>query len=110
MTLADEDAGPTKAWIVSNRMDDKVKPIFDVVYGKRPREELYDLNLDPDQMNNLAAHRKYAQTVKNLRQRLMDYLAKTNDPRLVEDGKFYETPPMAGLPKGQRTIKQSITD
>ena len=110
VTLADEDAGPTKAWIVSNRKDPAVRAIFDSVYGKRPREELYDLNKDPDQMNNLAANPKYAGTVKKLRKRLINYLRETNDPRLIEDGKFFETPPMAGLPKGQRTIEQAIAD
>ncbi|MEC7626859.1 MAG: sulfatase, partial [Verrucomicrobiota bacterium] len=43
VTLADEDAGPTKAWIVTNRKDPKVKPFFEHAYGKRPREELYDV-------------------------------------------------------------------
>ena len=110
VTLADEDAGPTKAWIVTNRNDPKVKPIFEAVYGKRPKEELYDLRSDPDQMDNLANNPKHAQTVKKLRQRLMKYLRDTNDPRLIEDGKFFETPPMAGVVKGQRTIEHAIAD
>ena len=96
ITLADEDAGPTKAWIVSNRKDPKVKPFFDNAYGKRPREELYDMRKDPDQMKNVASDPDYAETVKKLRTRLMNYLHETNDPRLVDDGKFFETPPMAG--------------
>ena len=94
VTLADEDAGPTKAWIVSNRKDPKVKPIFDHAYGKRPREELYDMNKDPDQMKNLAQDPDYSGTVKKLRARLMKYLRDNNDPRLVDNGKFFETSPM----------------
>jgi uncharacterized sulfatase len=101
VTLADEDAGPTKAWIVTNRKDPKVKPFFDHAYGKRPREELYDMKKDPDQMNNVASDPSYADTVKKLRTRLMNYLRETNDPRLVDDGKFFETPPMAGPVKGR---------
>ena len=96
VTLADEDAGPTKAWIVSNRKDPKVKPFFDNAYGKRPREELFDMRKDPDQMKNVVSDPAYAETVKKLRTRLMNYLRETNDPRLVENGKFFETPPMAG--------------
>ena len=102
VTLADEDAGPTKAWIVSNRRDPKVKPFFDNAYGKRPREELYDMRKDPDQMKNVASDPAYAETVKKLRTRLMKYLRETNDPRLVDDGKFFETPPMAGPVPGRR--------
>ena len=94
VTLADEDAGPTKAWIVSNRKDPQVKPVFDHAYGKRPREELYDMNKDPDQMKNLAEDPDYSGTVKKLRARLMKYLGDHNDPRLVDNGKFFETSPM----------------
>ena len=94
VTLADEDAGPTKAWIVTSRKDPKVKPVFDHAYGKRPREELYDMNKDPDQMKNLALDRDYSGTVKKLRARLMKYLRDHNDPRLVDNGKFFETSPM----------------
>ena len=94
VTLADEDAGPTKAWIVSNRKDPKVKPVFDHAYGKRPREELYDINKDPDQMKNLAQDPGYSGTVKKLRSRLIKYLGDNGDPRLVDNGKFFETSPM----------------
>ena len=93
-TLADEDAGPTKAFLVSNRKE--WKALYDSVYGKRPREELYDLAKDPDQMNNVAADPAYADTVARLRRQLMDELRRTNDPRLIDDGRFFETPPMAG--------------
>ena len=94
VTLADEDAGPTKAWIVTNRKDPKVKPFFEHAYGKRPREELYDVNRDPDQMKNLAQDPAYAKTVRKLRSRLMNYLSDHNDPRLEDGGKFFETSPM----------------
>ena len=96
ITLADQDAGPTKAWIVSNRKNPKVKPFYDHAFGKRPREELYDMNKDPDQMNNLAMDKSYAGVAKKLRARLMNYLRSTKDPRVLENGKFFETPPMAG--------------
>ena len=106
VTLADEDAGPTKAWIVSNRKVPKVKPFYDHAYGKRPREELYDLKSDPDQMKNLAADPKYAEVVKKLRGQLMTELKATNDPRLIEDGKFFETPPMSGPVGGKKKKKK----
>jgi arylsulfatase A-like enzyme len=109
VTLADEDAGPTKAWIVTNRKDPKVKPFFEHAYGKRPREELYDMKKDPDQMKNLAQDAAYAKTVKKLRSRLMNYLSDHNDPRLVEGGKFFETSPMTDAFKrpGKPSPKQS---
>ncbi len=96
VTLPDEDAGPTKAWIVNHRSDPQWKPYFDHAYGKRPREELFDLQQDTHQMRNVADDPAYASVVQNLRKQLLDELTRTGDPRLINDGEFFETPPMAG--------------
>ncbi|MEZ6135401.1 MAG: sulfatase [Pirellulaceae bacterium] len=96
VTLPDEDAGPTKAWIVANRADEKVRFYFEHAYGRRPREELFDLQRDPHQMNNVASAPEYQAIVDQLRKRLLDELEQSGDPRLVADGKFFESPPMAG--------------
>ena len=89
-TLADEDAGPTKAWMVMNRKDPKWQPIYEKVYGKRPREELYDIAKDPHQMTNVIADSAYAEIAKSLRERLMAELTRSDDPRVVDDGAYFE--------------------
>lgn len=96
VTLPDEDAGPAKAWLVGMRNDPRWKPHFDWVYGKRPREELYDLKSDPHQTKNVAADPAYAKTRTTLEKQLLTELQRTGDPRLVDDGRFFETPPMSG--------------
>ncbi len=96
VTLADEDAGPAKAWLVGRRNDPQWKPLFELAYAKRPREELYDLKSDPHQVKNVAADPRFADVCADLARRLLDELRRTADPRLVDDGKFFETPPMAG--------------
>lgn len=96
VTLPDEDAGPTKAWIVTHRREPKWKPYFDHAYGKRPRIELFDMKHDPHQMKNVADSPEYAEIVKKLQRRLLDELKRTGDPRLEDNGRFFETPPMAG--------------
>ncbi len=95
-TFPDDDAGPTKAWLVTMRNDPQWKRHFDWAYAKRPREELYDLNSDPQQTTNVAADPRYAAARAKLEARLMGELQRTGDPRLVDNGKFYETPPMSG--------------
>lgn len=112
VTLPDEDAGPTKAWLVERRKNPKWKAYFDHAYGKRPREELFDLKKDPHQMHNVAADPAYAPVVNELRQRLLDELKRTGDPRLIDDGRFFETPPMAGplpddVPKPNRRRRKN---
>jgi arylsulfatase A-like enzyme len=95
-TLPDEDAGPTKAWLVDHRSDPKWKRYFDHAYGKRPREELFDMRKDPHQMHNVAADPAYAKVVTKLRKQLMAELKRTGDPRLIDNGKYFENPPLAG--------------
>ena len=96
MTFADEDASPSKAWLIGQRDNPRWRPLFDLAYAKRPREELYYLKSDPHQVKNVAADPKYAQTRADLESRLRWELQRTCDPRLIDDGRFFETPPMAG--------------
>ncbi len=100
VTLSDEDAGPAKAWLVLNRDTDQGKPFFDHAYGKRPAEELYVLSDDPHQMRNRAGDKTLEGIQKNLRERLLKTLEETGDPRMQENGKFFETPPLAGPVQG----------
>ena len=95
-TIPDDDAGPTKAWLITQRADPQWQAAYERAYGKRPRIELYDLTRDPHQMHNLAEDPAYAETRTALEKRLLDELRRTGDPRMVDDGKFFETPPMAG--------------
>jgi len=96
VTLPDEDAGPSKAWLVGNRNDPQWKPFFERAYAKRPREELYDLRTVPHQMTNVAGDSRYASVRQELERRLLNELTKTGDPRMIDDGRFFETPPMSG--------------
>ncbi len=50
----------------------------------RPLEELYDLERDPHELKNVAAEPAYAEVLKDLRQRLKAWQAKTRDPWLVK--------------------------
>jgi arylsulfatase A-like enzyme len=114
VTLPDDDAGPTKAWFVGARKSPEWSAQFDKFYGRRPMFELYDLRKDPDEMNNLAEDPAYAAVRKEMTDRLFTILRETGDPRMLEDGKYFETPPLAGplpnqeqkrLPGGQPVKK-----
>ena len=95
VTLPDEDAGPTKAWLVTARKQDAWKGHFEWVYGQRPRLELYELKNDPNETTNVADDPEYAAMLKKMEAELMAELEATGDPRLINDGEFYETPPMS---------------
>lgn len=53
---------------------------YKYVYNSFARDELYDLRTDPAELQNLAAHPSYAETVRAFRQRLLDWMHATADP------------------------------
>jgi uncharacterized sulfatase len=85
VAYADMDAGPTKAWMIHHRADEGVAPLYDLGFGKRPAEELYDLRNDPDAMTNLAGDRRYERTKAELSHRMLEILREKNDPRVCEE-------------------------
>ena len=93
--FGDLDASPTKAWIATNRDKPGMRKYYDIAFGRRPAEELYDVHKDPDQINNLANDPKYADAKKKLSQRLMKTLKETGDPRVTGDGSTFDKPPFA---------------
>lgn len=96
VTHPDEDAGPTKAWLVGVRNTPEWKAHYEWVYGKRPRYELYDLKKDPHETQNVAEDPAYAEVKASMEKQLLAELTRTGDPRLLDDGRYFETPPLAG--------------
>ncbi len=84
--FADMDASPTKAWLIKHRNDSEWKWLYELSFGKRPAEELYDLRKDPDQIINVAAQPEYAKAKAEMAARLMERLKEANDPRLAPEG------------------------
>lgn len=102
--LADCDNGPTKSYIFSNRdMDDQHRQFYQLSFGKRPADELYDLKKDPDQLVNVAADPAHAATLKRLKERLFAELEKSGDPRVTGTGPdFDQFPYLGGAPQFPR--------
>lgn len=84
--LADCDSSPSKAWMVLHRGEAAIKPLADQAFGKRPARELYDLRKDPYEMKNVADDPAYAETVRQLDERLTAELTATGDPRIAGKG------------------------
>ncbi|MFA6544761.1 MAG: sulfatase [Limisphaerales bacterium] len=96
------------SWIVAHRDEPSVRPVFDLCYGKRPAEELYDLREDPFMMKNIAADPSCAETKRELSERLMKVLHATNDPRLDD---AFDRPPYldpAGVRRGGKNEKKNV--
>ncbi|MGC8743172.1 MAG: sulfatase family protein [Verrucomicrobiia bacterium] len=97
--FADMDASPTKAWLVSQYANPDWQWYYDLAFGKRPAEELYDLRKDPDQTVNLADNPEYKKVKEELAVKLIQTLKEKQDPRVTGDGKTFDSPPFTDLPQ-----------
>ncbi len=89
----DVDASPTKTYMLEHKDEPQVKHLFELAFGKRPAEELYDLNKDPNQMNNVAGNAEYAEMKSKLASILTKELKATKDPRTLGKGDVFDNYP-----------------
>jgi hypothetical protein len=97
--FGDCDASPTKELLLEHRDDPKIEKYFNLCFGKRPAEELYDLNNDPYEITNVAADPEFAATKKKLRAALDKWMEETGDPRAATDDDRFDRYPYFGNPK-----------
>jgi arylsulfatase A-like enzyme len=64
---------------------------YDLSFGKRPPDELYDLRRDPEGVNNLVHDLAHAKTVEELRAKMMAMLREDKDPRALGDAAIFDT-------------------
>ncbi|HOX56283.1 MAG TPA: sulfatase [Candidatus Paceibacterota bacterium] len=94
--FGDCDDSPTKNYILDHRDEPGMQKFFQLCFGKRPAEELYDLRTDPHQIDNLAGRPTCAAAQKQLRARLDQWMRDTADPRAVKDDDHWDSYPYFG--------------
>jgi hypothetical protein len=80
------DDGPTKTDIIS-RFDE----YYQLSFGKRPPEELYLVETDPDCVHNLATDLAYATVKRQMREHMEELLRGEGDPRMLGHADFFDT-------------------
>ena len=80
------DDGPTKRFLLSG-----FDEYYRMSFGKRPAEELYDIQKDPDCVKNLAADLEHAQAKRTLRDQMDAMLKEEGDPRALGNAAFFDT-------------------
>jgi arylsulfatase A-like enzyme len=91
----DCDGSPTKTLILEARRAGKDTRAWQLAFGRRPAEELYDLGADPDCVSNLAAVTDRAEQRRALATRLESRLRAEADPRILGHGEIFDTYPNA---------------
>lgn len=90
------DNSPTKSYLLRIDKESEEYKYFEMSFGMRPEEELYDLKNDPNCMTNLAELPEYAKTKANLRKQMEAELTAQGDPRTLGKGDVFDKYPYMG--------------
>jgi arylsulfatase A-like enzyme len=89
------DGSPTKTECLQARHKPETKHYWTRSFGKRPTEELYDIEKDPDCLDNLAGQAAFQQRQAALKEQLFTELRAQGDPRLFGRGHVFDEYPYA---------------
>ncbi len=92
------DASPTKKYLTGLKPGDAEYRYYEMSFGKRPEEELCQIQKDPDCVINLAANPEYAAAKRKLRKRMETELTAQGDPRTLGQGDVFDHYPYQGKP------------
>ena len=80
--FGDVDTTGVKDVLLKRQSDPVYATYAQLIFNKRPAEELYDLHSDPDQIHNVADSPNYSAVLQQLRSRVDQWMLDTNDPRV----------------------------
>ena len=91
----DTDGSPTKTEILNEKREGKSSKLWDLSFGKKGMEELYDIVKDPDAMTNLASDPDYSKVKAALKKLMEQELKNQKDPRMYGKGAIFDQYPYA---------------
>jgi N-sulfoglucosamine sulfohydrolase len=96
------DDSPTKSYLTNLSMADQDYRFYAMAFAKRPSEELYDIENDPDCVNNLAGDAKFAVTKLQMSKQLEVELTAQGDPRILGNGDIFDFYPYISIERQQK--------
>ena len=84
------DGSPTKTVILNERRREGKSKFWDLNFGKRPAEELYNIQADPWCVRNLSNTSDLAAKKSELKALLVAELKKQGDPRILGQGAIFD--------------------
>lgn len=91
----DSDSSPTKTAILNANRKGEHREIWQLNFGKKGAEELYDLRTDPFCVKNLAYDNSFAGQKERLKTLMETELKNQKDPRMFGKGIVFDTYPSA---------------
>lgn len=104
------DNSPTKSFLTALHSADDDYRFFELCFGKRPAEELFDMAKDPDCVVNLAYDPAYAATKLQLWTQLQEELTSQGDPRILGKGDIFDYYPNCRIDRQQSLYGNSAYD
>lgn len=89
------DGSPTKTEVLKTRTAPGQRRYWEMCFGKRSQEELYNLKTDRDCLDNLAGLAEYRPLKEELKRLLFQELQAQADPRMIGQGHVFDTYPYA---------------
>lgn len=110
------DGSPTKTEVLQTRRTPQTGIYWQLSFGKRPEEELYNISKDQECMTNLAEDPDYNTLKKQMRSELLQELTEQQDPRILGQGSIFDSYPYMGpardawnrIKKGENVPARSI--
>lgn len=90
------DGSPTKTEILKSRKNPETTFYWDLSFGKREAEELYNITKDRECLDNLAKNPEYEELRTQMKQELIEQLTSQKDPRIVGNGDVFDNYPYTG--------------
>ena len=84
------DASPTKSLILEDHRSNPTDKFWNWCFAKRPGAELYNLEKDPDCLNNLALNPANAELCDSLKNQMFAKLKAEGDPRMEGKGNLFD--------------------
>ena len=100
------DGSPTKTFLTELSQSDPQYRYFELSFGKRPVEELYDIRTDPDCVKNLANDADLQETKSQLREQMTSELTVQGDPRILGKGDIFDFYPNCRVDRQQKLYRQ----
>ncbi len=85
------DGSPTKTEILNmRRADPSQDKYWKQSFGKRSKEEMFNVKKDPECITNLADNPEYSKTKQEMKEQLFKELKAQGDPRMMGNGKVFD--------------------
>ncbi|MEM7476890.1 MAG: sulfatase-like hydrolase/transferase [Planctomycetota bacterium] len=96
------DGSPTKSYLVGLSQADPEYRFYEMSFGLRAEQELYDIVADPDCVKNLADDPKYLAVTNRLWRQLKGELTEQQDPRILGQGDIFDYYPNCRIERQQK--------